>query len=57
MNYLGYDWFFFMFVGLVVLCIYLNIVYITIIFFFEKGKIRIIKSCDIDIKIMRKKIG
>lgn len=47
-----------MFVGLVVLCIFSNTVHTTIIFFFpKKKKIRTIKNCDIDIEIMRKKIG
>lgn len=58
MNYLGYDWFFFIFVGLERCFVYIfkYSIYITIIFFFEKEKIRIIKNCDIDIEIMKKKL-
>lgn len=58
MNYLGYDWFFFIFVGLECCFVYIfkYSIYIMIIFFFEKEKIWIIKNCDIDIEIMKKKL-
>lgn len=58
MNYLGYDWFSPIFVGLERCFVYIfkHSIYTTIIFFSEKEKIRTIKNCDIDIEIMKKKL-